>query len=155
MRTAFLLLIIFCSTAISAAAQQITGHVESADKKPLAFVSVAILRDSSFIAGTITNESGDFQLPATLSTGTTYLLRLSLVGYHTLVKKFVYPDATSLSQLTLISMDQTLREVTVSSKKPLITRRSDRYVVNVENSYLANGNSGLDVLQRAEHSPSR
>ena len=74
---------------------------------------------------------------------------MSLVGYEPQRKHFVYPDTAFLSQLTLLRKDQLLGEVVVSSKKPLVTRRADRYIVNVEDSYLANGNSALDVLQRS------
>lgn len=149
MKTAALLLIFLIASARCAYSQAISGHVATADGKPLAFVSVALLKDSSFIAGTVTNESGNFQLQTAFSADTTYTLQLSLVGYQPLSKKFTYPDATSVSKLVLLGMENTLGEVVVSSKKPLVTRRSDRYVVNVENSYLANGNSALDVLQRS------
>jgi outer membrane receptor protein involved in Fe transport len=149
MKTAIVYFLLFIAAVSKAQAQAISGRVQTTDNKPLAFVSVAVLQDSNFIAGTVTDEAGDFHLRASFSTGITYTIQLSLVGHHPLSKKFTYPDATSLSKLILLGMEQTLREVTVSSKKPLITRRSDRYIVNVENSYLANGNSGLDVLQRS------
>src|SRR5262245_45705988 len=42
-----------------------------------------------------------------------------------------------------------LQTVIVTGRKPLVTRKPDRYIINVENSYLANGNSGLDVLKKS------
>ena len=42
-----------------------------------------------------------------------------------------------------------LGNVTVTNTRPLVTRKPDRYIINVENSFLANGNSALDVLQRS------
>ncbi|TXJ24715.1 MAG: TonB-dependent receptor [Chitinophagaceae bacterium] len=149
MKTATLLLLFFITSAHYACSQVISGHVATANEKPLSLVSVALLKDSSFIAGAVTNESGDFQLKANFSEGTTYTVQLSLIGYQPFSKKFTWPDATSLTKLILLDRENTLGEVVVSSKKPLVTRRSDRYIVNVENSYLANGNSGLDVLQRS------
>jgi len=149
MKTTALFLIFFITSARYASSQTISGHVATANDKPLGFVSVALLKDSSFITGAITNESGDFQLKANFSAGTTYTIQLSLIGYQSFSKKFTYPDASSLSKLILLNRENTLSEVVVSSKKPLVTHRSDRYIVNVENSYLANGNSGLDVLQRS------
>jgi hypothetical protein len=44
---------------------------------------------------------------------------------------------------------RTLDSVKVSARKPLVTRRADRYIVNVENSFLATGHSALDVLQKS------
>lgn len=42
-----------------------------------------------------------------------------------------------------------LDSITVTARKPLVVRKADRYVVQVENSFLANGLSGLDVLQKS------
>ena len=42
-----------------------------------------------------------------------------------------------------------LKTVIVTGRKPLITRKPDRFIINVENSYLANGNTGLEVLQKS------
>lgn len=44
---------------------------------------------------------------------------------------------------------RTLKEVSVSARRPMITRKADRYIVHVENSILANGFSGLEVLQKS------
>lgn len=41
-----------------------------------------------------------------------------------------------------------LDSITVTAKKPLVVRKTDRFVVNVENSFLANGNTALEVLQK-------
>jgi iron complex outermembrane receptor protein len=50
---------------------------------------------------------------------------------------------------TVLKSKKDLKEVIVTGRKPLVTRKSDRYIINVENSYLANGNSGLDVLKKS------
>lgn len=44
---------------------------------------------------------------------------------------------------------RTLKEVNVSARRPLVTRKADRYIINIENSALANGYNGLDVLQKS------
>lgn len=129
--------------------QSVSGHVHTADNKSLPFVSVALLRDSSFIVGGITNEAGSFRLSGHFVAGARYTLKLSLVGYQPLEQPFTWPDTLSLAKLVLVRNEQLLGEVVVASRKPLITRRADRYIVQVEDSYLANGHSGLDVLQRS------
>jgi outer membrane receptor protein involved in Fe transport len=129
--------------------QFISGQVHAADKKPLPFVSVDLLHDSNFIAGAVTDEAGRFRLRTPWVAGDRYTLKLSLVGYRSLEQPFTWPDTASLAKLVLVRNDQWLGEVVVASRKPLITRRADRYIVNVEDSYLANGQSGLDVLQRS------
>ena len=44
---------------------------------------------------------------------------------------------------------RTLDSITVTARKPLVTRKADRYIVNIENSHLSNGYSALEVLQRS------
>lgn len=147
--THFLTYFLILFLTIRASGQSISGRVETAGHNPLTFVSVALLRDSSFITGSITDGSGHFRLSAPSIDSFALTIKLSLVGYRPLLKKFVYPDTASLAHLVMIEDDQTLGEVIVSSRKPLVTRKADRYIVNVENSYLANGQSGLDVLSRS------
>lgn len=127
----------------------ISGQVSSATGKPLALASVALLRDSSFVAGAITGENGRFHISAVYTKSVTYTLQLSLVGYEPLSKSFVYPDTGFMAHLVLAENKRMLGEVTVTAKKPLVTRKADRYIVNVEDSWLADGNSGLDVLRKS------
>lgn len=44
---------------------------------------------------------------------------------------------------------RTLKEVNITGRPPLVSRKADRYIVHIENSALANGYSGLDVLQKS------
>jgi hypothetical protein len=149
MKTVSTLLICCLIILAPASAQQITGKVNNAGNQPLANVSVTLLRDSAFIAGTITGEDGRFNIRASLIAGSSYTIRLSLVGYEILTRAFIFPDTSSFSVLQLQTRQQVLGEVVVASKRPLVTRKADRYVVNVEDSYLANGQNGLEVLQRS------
>lgn len=129
--------------------QSVSGQVQTPDHKPLPFVSVALLRDTSFITGGITNEAGMFRLQTPLTSGVRYTLKLSLIDYQTLEQSFTWPDTALLKKLVLVRGEKMLGEVVVASRKPLVTRKADRYIVEVEDSYLANGHSGLEVLQRS------
>lgn len=149
MKVAFTLSIILLFSSIPAASQVVTGRVSNANSQALAYVSVTLFRDSIFIAGGITDEDGKYRLTASFHNGTVYTLRLSLAGYEPLAKPFIFPDTSALSHLQLQNRPELLKEVVVTSKKPLVTRKADRYIVNVENSYLANGQTGLEVLQRS------
>lgn len=44
---------------------------------------------------------------------------------------------------------RTLDTVLVRAERPLVTRKADRYIVQIENSFLANGFTGLEVLQKS------
>src|ERR1044072_1673860 len=129
--------------------QSVSGQVQTADHNPLPFVSVALLRDTGFVTGGIANEAGVFKLHTTLMAGVQYKLKLSLIGYQTLEQPFTGPDTALLKNLVLVRGEKLLGEVVVASPKPLVTRKADRYIVQVEDSYLANGHSGLEVLQRS------
>jgi len=128
---------------------QVTGRVMNAAGQPLPDVSVTLLQDSSFIAGAISGTDGRFNINAVLSSGSAYRINLSLAGYHSFSRSFNFPDTSFLKTISLQILEKMLGEILINSKKPLVTRKADRYVVNVEDSYLANGQNGLEVLQRS------
>lgn len=150
MRIVLLLFIAFFLQPCDAEAQLLSGRVVSEDGQPLALVSVTLLSDSAYVAGSIAGNDGRFQLHTQLLTGTAYTLRLSLIGYEPVGHRFVFPDIAALDSLQMQPIRKTLGEVVIASSKPLVTRQADRYTVNVEDSYLASGRTGLEVLQ---HSP--
>jgi hypothetical protein len=129
--------------------QPISGRVTNAAGQSLANVSVSLLKDSSLITGDITDNSGRFHLNTKFIAGTNYMIRLSLVGYENTTHSFTFPDTTILSSLQMQTRQQLLGEVQVVSKKPLVSRKADRYIVNVEDSYLGSGRTGLEVLQNS------
>jgi len=127
----------------------ISGQVVDSASRPLPFVSVLLQQDGKDMASTATNETGRFILPSNITINKSCLIRFSMVGYISFSKEFTYPDTAFLSQVMLMPDKKILGNVTVTSEKPLVTRRADRYIINVENSFLANGNSGMDVLRRS------
>lgn len=127
----------------------LSGRVVDSVNHPLPFVSVLLQQDGKEIASTATNETGRFTLPSNIISHRSCLIQLSMVGYTSFSKEFTYPDTSFLSQVMLMPDKKILGNVTVSSEKPLVIRRADRYIINVENSFLANGNSGMDVLRRS------
>lgn len=142
-----LLIFVFFSTTTKA--QSITkGTVTEQTGKGLPFVSVILLHDTTFIIGTITNENGTFYIKYPCLKGQKYNIRFSAIGYAQTESSFICADTTTLNA-TLTAVQNTLSEVTITAKKPLITRRADRYILNVENSFLATGNSALDVLRKS------
>lgn len=130
-------------------AQTIHGLVLSAKQEPLTLVTVVLQERDSILASTITNLQGFFRFNTPLSSGQTYLLRLSLVGYQSRKISFAYPDTNLLHRLVLEEDKQTLKEVTLTGKPPVLVRKSDRSIINIENSALANGFSAAEVLQRS------
>lgn len=145
----FILFFISCLLQTLFAQVMIPGKVSDSEGKPLSFVSVILEHNGKRLGSTATNESGLFRFSLPNDTATHFSIRFSLVGYAVLLKTFIYPDTASLANTVLATDRASLGNVTVTSSKPLVTQKPDRYIINVENSFLANGNSALDVLQRS------
>jgi Outer membrane protein beta-barrel family/CarboxypepD_reg-like domain len=141
------LLLLLYSTVQSQAV--ISGRVMDAASKPLAWVSVVLLRDSIFLTGTSTDDNGRFNLSYTWEQHNKYSLQVTLIGYKTRVNSFTYPDTGFMQHIVLGQDQHMLTGVTVTAKAPLITRKADRYIVSVENSFLSDGYTGLEVLKKA------
>ncbi len=127
---------------------KLSGTVKTVSGKTLPFASVLLLHDSDLVAATVTDAKGFFSLEKIATVNKNNCLVISLAGYQKFTLCFI--DADSLLHDFILQEDKKLLSaVTVTSQKPLITRKADRYIINVENSILANGNSGLEVLQRS------
>lgn len=142
----FVLVIIY---KVAPGQNTISGRVVDSVSRPLPFVSVVLQQDGRNIASTATNETGGFSFSLSIDKSKACLIRISMVGYISFSKEFIYSDTAFLSRIILLADKKVLSNVTVTSDKPLVTRRADRYIINVENSFLANGNSGMDVLRRS------
>lgn len=131
----------------------VTGQLRTANGQPVEFASVAIFnaKDSSLVKGTLSDTAGHFNLPKIPFNN--YYLTIGFVGYQTLVVNNVRLTAQEpekkLGVLTLLTDEKTLKEVAVVAKKPLIEQRIDRTVFNIENSILAEGNTALELLEKA------
>ena len=143
------ILILFLFTANIVYAQTIGGRISGVNKEPLSAVSVVLRKGNNMIGATATDKDGRFRLTVQLENRQLYILHMSLVGYHSLSISFLYPDTSMLDQLVLEVNKKLLAEVTVTGKPPLLTRKSDRNIIDVENSALANGFSATEVLQRS------
>ncbi len=137
----------FCSLLQSQV--KFSGSVTDINHRPLAYASVILMQGSNYVYGTSSDEAGRFWLVCTLRQHERYSIHVSLVAYQPFVKSFVYPDTGFLVTIILREDSLATNNVTVMAKKPLVTRKADRYIVNVENSFLADGNSGLEVLQKS------
>lgn len=80
-----------------------------------------------------------------------YDLRITLLGYSDLEKKEldIPNNGLKLGVLQLTPIFQNIEEIQVTGERKLIERKSDRMVINIENSVLAEGMTALEILQRA------
>lgn len=126
-----------------------SGTIIDQDGVGIPFVSLTLLRSFDIIEKTIGDADGHYQLSAHLLSGQTYRLLATSVGHKSLEISFTLTDTSPLQKLVMSEEAQTLQTVTVVNAKPLIERKTDRYIVNVENGSLSQGISAFEVLQKS------
>ena len=131
----------------------LNGRLSDSAGKPIPFANILLLNagDSTLIKGTVTAESGSYQLAGIVPGN--YLLSLRMIGYK---EKYKSPlQILSSNKLIELGTDvleedvQQLGEVVVTTHKPLFEQQLDRLVINVQSSITAAGATALDILERS------
>lgn len=130
----------------------VSGTVTMADGAPLEYASVAIHNAAGVgIKGTMTDSLGTFKFSG-LPVGS-YQLKISSMGFvnH---QSAVFSLSNQnrrlhLGKFKLVEDAQTLSAVNIVVQKQIIEHGVDRTIINVENSILAEGNTALELLERA------
>ncbi|RYZ54403.1 MAG: TonB-dependent receptor, partial [Sphingobacteriales bacterium] len=127
----------------------VTGRVVDAKQQPLLAANVVLLTDGkTLVKSDLTTETGSFSLEG-IAPGT-YTLKVTLSGYEIHSSETILVSGnTELPAITLLEKSGTLTEVAVRAQKPFIEIRSDKIIVNVENSIVSAGSSAMEVLQRS------
>jgi outer membrane receptor protein involved in Fe transport len=147
----YIILIITLFYGQSFAQAKIQGKVLEKADVPASFATVALLsaKDSSIIKGRVAEDNGTYIFEK-VPFGK-YKISITHTGFK---KKF--SDEFQLSdsnmevlmpELSLQEDSKVLSEVVVKAQKSLIEQAGDRMIVNVENSILSTGNTGLEVLK--------
>jgi len=91
-------------------------------------------KDTTLVKGAATDEQGKFEL--TNMTSGKYFITASFVGFNNVNSKVFEYDGKNLSvePIALKKSENNLKEVTVTSTKPLIEVKADKLIVNVEGS---------------------
>ncbi|HYH56291.1 MAG TPA: carboxypeptidase regulatory-like domain-containing protein, partial [Anseongella sp.] len=133
-------------------AGSVKGTISEGPARPVEFASISLLAsaDSALVKGSVSDSAGIFlleQVPAG-----SYLVKGSLLGYQTVFSKPFRLEAgekKDIGNLVTAPDAGQLQTVTVTGQRPLIEQKIDRTVLNVENSILAQGNTALEVLEKA------
>ncbi|SDS35953.1 TonB-dependent receptor [Gramella sp. MAR_2010_147] len=126
----------------------LSGNIQNQDKTPVAFANVILLNaadSTSVYKGTISEDDGSFLIENVKDS--TYILKVSFVGYTELLQEVSVKGPTKLKPITLEESSDNLDEVVVNARRPKISRKVDRLVFDVENSSLSTGNT-FDILKR-------
>lgn len=143
---------------IPASAQQssnytIEGKVVDTLNQALDYATINLLHaaDSSVVKVMFTDENGKYVL-SDLKAGS-YLIQAELLGFEKSLSQQIALSPTTpntyINDLILKPSNKELNTIVITGQRPLIERKADMLVVNVENSTLAAGNNAMDILERS------
>ncbi len=132
-------------------AATVNGSVTTSANAPVEFATLSLLRakDSSIVKGTMADVNGKYAFDK-VQPGD-YIIGASTMGYKKAYSAVFTAKGTviTLPAIKLEVTSQTLNTVNITAAKPLVERKADRMVMNVENSAVATGNNALEILERA------
>lgn len=126
------------------AQQKLKGRVTDTSGLPLDAATVILSQQNKNISSALA-DSGRFTIDYPLPGE--YKLKANLVGYKTNTITIKLPNDTV--KIILQPESKQLGMVTISATRPVIERKIDRIIFNVENSILAAGGNAWDALGKA------
>ncbi len=126
---------------------QVSGYVKDGYNQAISYANVLLLRpsDSTFVQGTSTDDNGFFifdKVPTDI-----YYITASYVGSASELLPIDISKSTKVGTLIIDTSAKALDEVVVNARKPIVERKIDRLIFNVENSAISQGSS-WDVLKQ-------
>ena len=133
---------------------KITGTITDIKGKPIAGATVILtaVNDTAITKTISANDDGKFVFK-TIATGQ-YVINVSAIGYNGYISSpFTMDEKHILIQLPTIVLQPTgqhvLKDVVVTTKKPLVEHKIDRTIINVDAMISAAGGNALDVLTKS------
>ena len=142
-----LLLIALVATGALHAQSNVSGHIRDEKGKdiPDATVTFRTLPDSVLYRGSSTGESGLFAFER-MAKGS-YLLKVSCVGMEEYSLNVTIDSAdVHLDEIVLYPASKGLQQVTVTARKPLISRQAGKIILNIENSVYNKGENSYRLF---------
>ncbi len=123
----------------------ISGKVINEQNLPLEYSEILLQTlDSTLVKAEISNEKGEFAL-TNISKGN---YRLQIKYFSESVYTSLLKIESDLDLKTIVAAKSNLlNEIVIQNNKPLIERKVDRIVFNVENSTIATGGNAFDALK--------
>ncbi|MBK8682464.1 MAG: TonB-dependent receptor family protein [Bacteroidetes bacterium] len=152
MKTIILLTFLLGSTLLIKSQSTISGKVIDANGEAVAFANAVLYlaADSQMMKAEITDMDGIFKMSG-ISQGD-YHLKISFVGYTTYESEtFSLSDNStkSFDNIQLITDENVLDAVEITTERALIEVQPDNTIFNVEGSVNATGNTALELLRKA------
>jgi len=143
----FLLGLLFLLPAHCFAQETISGTVKDSSGKPISTVTVSLLKtsDSSWVRSAVSGDDGSFSFND-IPKGD-YVVDARLIGY--IANVVAVKGVSENIVIVLQKNDKTLKEVTVSAKKPLIELSLGKTIINVDGMISTAGNNVLELLKKS------
>lgn len=139
-----MLMLFLASINIYSQQYEIKGRVVGdLSNKPIEFVNATLMKNDSIYSGAVTDSLGVFMVTAPKGD---YTLKLEYFGEIAMNNELNILSNIDLGTLKIKESVQ-LQEIVIEAKKPLIQRKVDRLVFNVENTVSAHGGDVLDVIK--------
>lgn len=150
MKNSFICLLVFVYSILTVKSNTISGSILDELQKPLEFCNVLLhqYNDSIFLEGTTSDSTGSFDFK-NIKPGN-YFIEIIYIGYKTdtLNNIQVTQDKdVDLAPVTMQPDATVLGNVEIKSTRPVIERKADRLVYNVENSTKSSGENSFDLLR--------
>lgn len=140
------------SAASSFAQRPVKGSVYTEKQEAVEGATVVLYKssDSTMDRIAVTEKDGSFAIEP--SEGDVYFLEITFVGLESFEKQDLNlkeGQEVDLGKIVLKASAETLEGVVVTARKPMIERKLDKLVVNVESSISASTGSALELLEKA------
>ncbi|MEJ2902307.1 outer membrane beta-barrel family protein [Pedobacter panaciterrae] len=144
----FLLLL---SLIYESSAQTVSGRVIETGGKGVESATITVLNaaDSTLVKYEASNKEGYFEI-TNLKNGV-FTVKVSCIGYNGQLLNNIRFNGSSvkLTDVVLNKQSKELKEVAIESKHPVLERKVDRWIFNLNNTIAANGSSLFEALQVA------
>lgn len=143
--------LLFFSIIYQGSAQAISGKVIETGNSRIENASITVLNaaDSSVVKYGVSNGEGYFEF-TNLNKGV-FIIKVSCIGYRTQLLNNIKFNGSSvkLTDVILDKQSKELREVTIVNKTPVLERKVDRLIFNLNSTIMANGSSLFEALRAA------
>ena len=127
-----------------ACSQSISGKIFNENANPLSYVTVIFKVNSKVVSTQITDSSGNFNYNGTISNNNLPVsVYFSRIGYLSMDTTVTTAGTLNLNITLKVNLVE-LKAVSVTNRKPVIERKVDRLVFNIENNV---NTAGLDIYE--------
>jgi iron complex outermembrane receptor protein len=146
-----LIFLFITSLFTTAAGAQVSGAVKDDKGAAVTGATISLLRakDSAMVKLAISKENGVYNF-AGIKDGK-YLVKASFVSYKPAISApfEVSGGTTEVPAISISKLANNLKNVTVTSQKPMVEMKADKMIVNVEGTINAVGSDALELLRKS------